>query len=504
MSKRTKLLLFFTLIAGIIIGIIAAARFDLLPHANAADAKKDVKPGAIQPAPAALDLQNAFASVAEHVKPCVVNISTSKTVELQSNPFMDNKDMQNFFGKDFQFQFGMPGEGDSEGQKFKQKSLGSGFVIRSDGYIVTNAHVVLDMDKITVKFPGGEKEYEAKVIGTDKNTDLAVIKVDTENKLPAVTLGDSDKVRVGDWAIAIGNPFGLENSVTAGIVSAKGRFIDQGPYDDFIQTDAAINPGNSGGPLVNISGEIIGVNTLIYSTSGGYNGVGFAIPIDMAKDVADEIIDTGRVSRGWLGITFDEMTEKLARAYGLDEAKGVIITGVLSDTPAKKAGLREEDIILKLNGVEIKDGHHLQHEVGTLDKGADVKVTLLREGKEKVVTVTLGERPEDFDKQGKPVEIEKPEKSIGLDLKTLTPALAKQIESNSDTGAVVTGVEPDSPADSAEFQQGDIIVKADKQAVDSASDFKKIISKAKPGDEIVVVVERRGYNKYLVLTIPEK
>ncbi len=504
MNIKTRLTLVFTLIIGMIAGIVLAAHFNLLPHLDAAD-NKPAKTPHIETAE---NLQSAFVQVSDAVKPSVVNISTSRTVKM-GNTFgfnMDDDQMKQFFGDDFFDRFFGGPRGKSP--DYKQQSLGSGFVIRADGYILTNNHVVDDADDIKVKFNGDEKEYVAKLVGKDPTTDLAVIKIEGKKNLKEVPLGDSDKLRVGEWAIAIGNPFGFESTVTAGIVSALSRTIGQGPYDNFIQTDAAINPGNSGGPLVNIRGEVIGVNTAIYSQSGGYMGIGFAIPINMARDIFEKLIESGHVSRGYLGITFNDIDEKLARQFDLKKPTGVLISQVLEDSPAEKAGLKEEDIIIRLNDVEITSGKQLQREVAKINAGTKVKVTVLRKGDEKTVTVKLGERPSEDSMAGigggENEGSSASAKSLGLELKTLTKDLKRQIGAKADSGALVTDVKPDSPAGDAEFARGDIIVKADRKPVESADDFLEIMKKAKSGEEVLIVVERQKYNKFLVIKIPEK
>ncbi len=504
MNMKTRLTLVATLIIGMIAGIVLAAHFNLLPRINAAD----TKPAKTRHIETAENLQTAFVQVSDAVKPSVVNISASRTSNM-GNTFgfnMDNDQMKEFFGDDFFDRFfGGPQRRTPD---YKQQSLGSGFVIRSDGYILTNNHVVDNADDIKVKFNGDEKKYDAKLIGKDAVTDLAVIKIEGKKGLREVTLGDSDRIKVGEWAIAIGNPFGLESTVTAGIVSALSRTIGQGPYDNFIQTDAAINPGNSGGPLVDIRGEVIGVNTAIYSQSGGYMGIGFAIPINMARDVFEKLIESGHVSRGYLGITFNDIDDKLARQFDLKKAEGVLISQVLEDSPAEKAGLEEEDIIIKLNGVEITNGKQLQREVARIDAGTKVKVTVLRKGGEKTLTVKLAERPSEgsmagaggSESEGSSMSA----KNLGLELKTLTKDLKRQIGAKADSGALVMDIKTDSPAEEAEFVRGDIIIKADRKPVESVDDFLDIVSKTKAGEEILVVVERQKYNKFLVIKVPKK
>ncbi len=497
MKTKTRLTLLGVLIIGMLAGIVMAAHFNLLPHLNAAD-----KTAQTPHLTTAENLQTAFVQVADTVKPSVVNISTSRTVKMGGFFGFDNDQMKEFFGNDDMFNHFFGNQGG--GQKYKQQSLGSGFVIRSDGYILTNNHVVEKADDIKVKFPDEDKEYDATVVGTDSATDLAVIKVDVKKKLKEIALGNSDNIKVGEWAIAIGCPFGFDNTVTAGIISALDRKnVSDSPYTKFIQTDAAINPGNSGGPLVNIRGEVIGVNTMIYSQSGGYMGIGFAIPINTARDIFEKLIQSGHVSRGYLGVVPQDIDEKIARQFNLDSTKGALVTEVAKDTPADKAGIKADDVIVKLNDTAITSADQLRNEVARYTAGTKVDLTVIRDGKKKTISVKLANRPDNPDEQTGGDESETT-RDVGLDLKTLSSDIQKQLNSKADSGAVVMNVEPDSAADEAGFMQGDIITKADRKPVESAGDFKSIINKAKKGEEILVVVERRGYSRYIVLKIPEK
>ncbi len=502
MNTAKRFALLITLVAGIVVGLVVSARFDLIPHLTAADSKVANKVvDAVKPNPAAESLQEAFVTTAKNVKPCVVNISTTKTVKFQ-NPLFDNffndDFMRRFFGEDNSSPFG------GRQQEMKQTSLGSGFIIRSDGYILTNYHVVGQADEILVKIASADnaKEYKAEIVGSDPESDLAVIKLKTSDTFAAARLGNSDDVRVGDWVIAVGNPFGFEGTVTAGIISAKSRSnVGQGAFEDFLQTDAAINPGNSGGPLINIRGEVIGVNTAIYSNSGGYMGVGFAIPINLAKDIVDDLVDTGHYSRGYLGITFQDLDDRLARANGLPDAKsGVLVTNVLEDTPADRAGIKEGDIITGVNDTRIESGKQLQKTVAGFGAGKKVKIAVLRDGKKKSFDVKLAERPSQAGGSSPASPSKKP--VLGLELEPLTSKLARQLNAKTTTGLVVTNVKSDTPADEAGIQQGDIIVKVNRKTVRDLSDFNEYIDAANPGDDVLLVVERGGYNKFLVITIP--
>jgi len=516
MKTKTRIALVATLIMGIMIGLVIAARLDLIPISNAADASKGgVEGKALQPSSAALDVQNDFVRVADLIKPSMVNINTAKIVEMRSHPFFG---FSNPFGEDDEMMekfFGGRRQQQNQKQEFKQTSLGSGFIIKSDGYILTNAHVVKDVDEIIVKIPGDEKEYDAELVGADQLTDIAVIRIKADRQLAAAPIGDSDKVRIGEWAIAFGNPFGLESTVTAGIISARGRVIGQGPYDDFLQTDAAINPGNSGGPLVNIRGEVIGVNTAIYSNGGGIMGggsgnigIGFAIPINMAREVFEQLIETGTVSRGYLGIYIDDITEQLARAMKIESKDGAIVTNIIPDAPADKAGMKVEDVIIKLNDIDIKNVKQLQKEVAKLGKGAKATVTVMRDGKKVKLNVKLDERPDETADASQPKK-DDAKTSLGMQLQSLDAKTAKQLEAKTEKGVVVAGVEPNGPADKAGIMQGDIIIKADRKEVETPSDLREIIkdvSKGRKGDEpveILLVIERRGYNRFIVVEMPK-
>jgi len=338
----------------------------------------------------ALATQNAFVQVARVVKPAVVQITTEKTITQRYwNPFGD---MDDFFG-DF-FGGRRPNQQQPRTFQKKQQGLGSGFIVDENGYILTNNHVIGGVDKIQVKFLDDERKYEAKVIGTDEKTDLALIKVDVGRKLPSVALGDSDAIEVGEWAIAVGNPMGLEETVTTGVISAKGRSgfgITQ--YEDFIQTDAAINPGNSGGPLVNIRGEVVGINTFIVSPYAATN-LGFAIPVNMAKKVFAQLKEKGKVVRGYLGLALEpKFTEALAQSFGLKENKGALVTEVLKDTPAEKAGLEPGDVILEFNGAAVKDMKDLQMKVANTPVGESVSLTVWRNRQKTKLTLKTGEMP---------------------------------------------------------------------------------------------------------------
>src|SRR4030066_441126 len=331
----------------------------------------------------------SFVAVAKEMNPAVVNISTEKMVKGGENVFRHyfgpgSPDPRDFFGDDFFDRF----FGEQPEKEHKERSLGSGFIISQDGYILTNNHVVAGADKIKIRL-SNEKEYNGKIIGKDEKTDVAVIKVETKENLPFVSLGDSDFLEVGEWVMAIGNPFGLEHTVTVGVVSAKGRVIGAGPYDNFIQTDASINPGNSGGPLFNTKGEVVGINTMIFSPSGGNVGIGFAIPVNMAKELLPQLREKGKVTRGWLGVMIQHVTPELAESFGMSKEKGALIADVVKGSPAEVAGIKRGDIVLRYNGNDVDKMNDLSRLVAATLVGKEVELLILREGKEMRVKVKI-------------------------------------------------------------------------------------------------------------------
>ena len=417
-----------------------------------------------------------FSDLAEKVRPGVVNLQVVKKVKnvgfgLRGNPFGDQNPFGDFFGP---FSEGNPPSG-----SHKQQGVGSGFIMSQDGYILTNNHVVEDADQIKVKLANG-KEYDGKVVGRDPKTDLALVKIDGAPDLQPLRLGNSEDLKVGSWVVAIGSPFGLEQTVTAGIVSAKGRVIGSGPYDNFIQTDASINPGNSGGPLINMKGEVIGINTAIIASG---QGIGFAIPINMAKDIAPQLQDKGHVTRGWLGVSIQEMTPELAKSMGLKEKKGALVAQVVTGSPAEKAGIEQGDVIVAFDGKEVADSKDLPRIVASTPVGKSVTVKLSREGKVTDRQVKLGEMEE------KGVEVSKApssHKALGIGVQNLTPEIAKELGVKKSAGVVVTRVEPESPAAEAGIQPGDVIQEVNRKPVKNVEDFVQKVEKAKDKDSILL------------------
>ncbi|RLA99352.1 MAG: peptidase [Deltaproteobacteria bacterium] len=432
-------------------------------------------------------------------KPAVVNISTSKTVHSKDmfkkfyGPGGDMGPFGDFFNKFFE---------NFPDRVMKQRSLGSGFIISKDGYILTNYHVIKDADEISVSLVNKEK-FDAKVIGKDKTTDIALIKINPKKKdLPVLVLGDSDKIDVGDWVIAIGNPFGLGHTVTQGIVSAKERIIGAGPYDNFIQTDAAINPGNSGGPLINLKGEVVGINTAIVATG---QGIGFAIPINMAKSILPDLRQKGSVARGWLGVAIQDVTPEIAKAVGLAKAHGAIVSKVYPGDPADKAGIKKGDVIIKVNGHEIKDTHDLTRLIGSLKPGSKVRIVVWRGKKEISLMARLKQRTEEHiaglqGEQGGHEKVVKKDK-LGISVRGITPEIARQYNLESKEGVIVMGVDPKGPASSSGLRRGDIIEEVNGHPIHGVKDYLEQVNKAKKGDSILLLVMRAGNPLYIAIEV---
>ena len=432
----------------------------------------------------------SFANLVDEVKNAVVNISTTQVVE--GNPLMPflgpGSPFGHFFGMNPKEFFGNQPQG-----KMKTHALGSGFIISSDGLILTNNHVVAKATEIKIKLLNG-KEYDAKLVGRDSKTDLALIKVTPDNDFPKpVVLGDSDAMRVGDWVMAVGNPFGLGNTVTTGIISAKSRILGEGPYDDFLQTDAAINPGNSGGPLFNMQGQVIGINTAIIAQG---QGIGFAIPINMAKELLPQL-KKGKVIRGWLGIMIQDITPELAKSFGLKSTKGVLVSEVVQGSPAEKAGLLRGDIILRFDGKEIKNAHMLSQMAAATAPNTQVKIDLLRNGEEKTISVELGTMPE-----GEQNIVSPEEKSDwGMRVQELTPQLAHQLGLEpGTTGVVISEVNNGSPAAAAGLRPGDLITEVNREAIKNLNDYQQALQKVKKGENLLLLIKRAGGSFYTVLT----
>ncbi|MDX2512223.1 MAG: DegQ family serine endoprotease [Desulfobacterales bacterium] len=449
-----------------------------------------------------------FATIAKEVSPAVVFIKVEKSVENQP-------DVQNFspFGGDsplgedfFQHFFGMPFQQEQPRRsrqvprpKQRMKGQGSGFIISSNGYIMTNNHVVGDADKVMVKLEDG-REFSAKIVGTDPHSDVAVIKIDAEN-LPVLALGDSDVLEVGEWVLAIGNPFGLSHTLTAGIVSAKGRSsVGLADYENFIQTDAAINPGNSGGPLIDLNGKAIGMNTAIVSRSGGSMGIGFAIPINMARAIKDQLVQTGSVTRGYLGIVIQDLTPDLADSFALDEHKGILVAEVAEDSPAEKAGLKQGDVIVSFDGKTVGDVGTFRNRVSLKTPGTHEEITIFRDIKNCTFTVTIGELPGDDRVAG--IESHTPN-NLGLTVQALSSKLAKRFGYLSEQGVIVTEVAPRSVAAKAGIQIGTLIQEVNRQQIHNVEDLKQALHKNEDKHSVLLLIKTEKYSCYVVLNTEE-
>lgn len=474
------------LIAFFIVSFVEVLRSSFAPLGTGPDVQMA---SAVSPGDSSTRAPGSFADLAERLKPAVVNISTTKTVKTGGRqfrtPFGDGAPFDRFFGGDDFFERFF---GDMPQREFKQRSLGSGFIISPDGYIFTNNHVVEQADKIVVKLSDG-KEYSAKIIGRDAKTDIALIKIKPSGNLPVAEIGDSDKLRVGDWVMAIGNPFGLEQTVTAGIVSAKGRVIGAGPYDNFIQTDASINPGNSGGPLFNMEGKVIGINTAIVAQG---QGIGFAIPVSMAKDILPDLKTKGKVTRGWLGVSIQDISENIARGLKYKDKNGALISEAFPGDPADKAGIKAGDIIIEVNGKAIRNTHELLMIVASFHVGDKVTVKVVREGKEMTFRVEVAERKEQPDM----ASAKDTQENLGMTVQEITPDIARHLGMSKKTGVIVVDVKEGGIADEAGIQPQDIILQVNKVPIASMKDYLREIAK-KNGKDIIMLL-KRGKDTYFV------
>lgn len=438
---------------------------------------------------------SSFTGLSEMLNPAVVNIRTVKIIKspgspfelFRRGPFGENDPFHDFFNRFY---------GNERHKNFKQRSLGSGFIIDKEGYIVTNNHVIENADEITVVLDN-EKEFQAKIIGRDVYTDIALIKIKPEVKLSPAKLGDSDSLEVGQWVVAIGNPFGLSHTVTAGIVSAKGRIVGSGPYDDFIQTDASINPGNSGGPLINMNGEVIGINTMIIA---GGQGIGFAIPINMAKGIIKQLKESGDVTRGWLGVTIQDLKGEIAEYYGLKDKSGAMIIDVVPGDPADEAGIQPKDIIISVNGKKIKSSRDLTAIIANIGVGETAKIKVIRSGYEKTFRVKVGKRPDTLASSGQTRKKSQNDNEIGINVAILTPQIARQLNVDEDSGVLVVKVLPDSKAEKAGILRGDVIIEINRKSIKNTNDFKSALTGVKKGETIAFLI-KRTYSGLVVIHI---
>ncbi|HCJ66740.1 MAG TPA: hypothetical protein DHV62_05285 [Elusimicrobia bacterium] len=452
-----------------------------------------------------INLQEAFAQIAAVAKPAVVNISTVQLIEEKHPP------VEFYFGDPFEefFEefFGMPRQEQQRRQQRTPKKLqrrlegtGSGVIIDPEGYILTNEHVVRGATEIQVTISGENGKYTGKIVGKDERTDLAVVKIKPKNKLSAVKLGDSEKIRVGDWAVAIGSPFGLEQTVTVGIISAlRQRLMIEGrEYRDLIQTDAAINRGNSGGPLVNIHGEVIGINTAIYAPTGVFAGIGFAIPINQAKEILDDLIHKGKVVRGWLGVEIKEIDDAIQKQFGLPDEEGALVNNVLKDSPAEKAGLMRGDVIVKFDEKKVFTSYELQKIVGQTPPNKKVKIEIIRDKNRKTIELVTGEMPTKIEEAAAVAPEEVKGEWLGMKVSNFNSELGEKYGlPKEEKGVVIIAVEPGSKAEEIGLEEGDLIKSINRKQVAEVKDFNEITKKVKLSEGIVFDLNRRGKLLYL-------
>lgn len=440
-----------------------------------------------------IETSKAFSEIANSVSPVVVNISTTRVIRRDSQSFPE----------DPFFKFFEPFNESGSPKKWKEQGLASGVIVSNDGYIITNNHVIEDAEDIKVILYD-KKSFKGRIIGTDAKTDIAIIKINANN-LPTVQWGDSERLQVGEFVLAIGNPFGLSHTVTMGIISAIGRVsVGIADYEDFIQTDAAINPGNSGGPLVNIRGEVIGINTAIFSKTGGYQGIGFAVPSNLVRSVMEQLIKQGKVSRGWLGVSIQRLTPELAQKFGLPDANGALIGDVLKGGPAENAGIKKGDVIVEFNGKKIADADTLKNAVAQSKAGTSVKIKIIRGGKERFLNATVAEYPketnEPYRRPSSAKEELQREAFAGMQVVEVTKNIAQQLGLDREVkGVVIVRVEAGSPADEARLKKGDVIEEIDNTKIGSMADFNKLASKIKTGDTVLLYINRGGQRFYAII-----
>jgi len=436
------------------------------------------------------ETSRAFSEIVKAVSPAVVNISSIKTIRKQTPSFDEL----------FDFLYPFP---DGRSRRWKEQSLGSGVIVSANGYIVTNNHVIEKADEIKVVFVD-KRSFKAKVVGSDPKTDIAIIKIEASN-LPVVSWGDSDKLQVGEFVLAIGNPFGLSNTVTMGIISAIGRTdVGIADYENFIQTDAAINPGNSGGPLVNMKGELIGINTAIFSRTGGYQGIGFSVPSNMVISVMDQLIKKGKVTRGWIGVTIQELTPEIAQKFGMGTSEGVIVTDVVRGGPAHKAGLMRGDVILEFNEKKITDASLLRNIVAQTEINQQIRLKISRQGKEMNIFVTVGELPSESAQATPSSSNDSPDTGsnalAGITVMDINPAIAKQLKIQGDEkGVVIVNIQPGSSAQNKGLRKGDIIQEINRQHINNLNDFNRVTAHLESGSNVLLFINRGGKKFYITL-----
>ena len=483
----------FGILAGFMLLAAVLAGVAILPHSGSDVAAAGNQTAAVTASmPPALP-SSGFTDVVKRTMPAVVNILTTRVIKSKPNaqPFMNDPFFKEFFGEEFSRQFQIP-------RDRRESALGSGVIVDKRGYIVTNNHVIAKADEIKVVL-NDKREFTGKVVGTDPKTDVAVVKIEGDN-LPVLEWGDSEKLNVGEYVLAIGNPFGLNQTVTMGIVSAVGRAnVGIADYEDFIQTDAAINPGNSGGALVNTSGQLVGINTAIFSRSGGYMGIGFAVPSNMVKKVMQSLVTKGKVTRGWLGVSIQGIDEELAKHFGLKQPEGVLVNEVMKDTPAEKAGLKEGDVIISFDNKKTLDPSALRNIVAETRVGAKVPIVVIRDKRQKTLTAVITEQPKNLEPEAQSEEANGEGTVLeGVEITELTPEVAHQLGLPSVTaGVVVSNVNVGSPAERAGLQTGDVILQVNRTRIRSVSEFREQVAKLGKAKSMLLLINRRGRKLFI-------
>lgn len=475
-------------VIGVLIGLVLALNWPT--GAAPQPAASGARPGPGDP----VSFETGFAPVVQTVLPAVVTVTSTRIVraEISDNPLFEDPFFRRFFGDD------------TEGlapQERRERGLGSGVVVSGDGLILTNNHLVESSSEVLVLF-GENEEYRAKILGTDPQTDIAVLKVEKAKNLNPITMGDSSKVRIGEFVLAIGNPFGVGRTVTMGIISATGRGeLGITGYEDFIQTDAAINPGNSGGALVDPDGRLVGINTAILSRSAGNVGIGFAVPVNMARNVMEQIVKQGKVVRGFLGVVIQDLTPAIRSAFDLSQEQGALISGVEQGGPAGKAGLQRGDVVVSLNGQPVEDSRDLRFKIASQRPGSTARFQILRNGQRRDIDVVLGERPESQEEE--PVSPEEPDSSssaLGVQVQDLTAGIREQLQLESGAqGAVVVTVQPGSPAAEAGLVRGDVIQEVNRKPVRNVQEFRRGLSAASKDEPILLLITRGGNTIYVAV-----
>ncbi len=488
METRALKIPFNTIVAFFILSVILATGINIAKAADNTD--NDILNRS----------SKAFVNVVKKAKPAVVHIKVEKTAKTTSHD-QGGEDIFNhpFFDQFFGPQSPRQRPRQPQHREQKQRGQGSGFIIGKDGFILTNNHVIEDADVIKVSL-SDNREFDAKVIGADPQSDVALLKIEDPENLPVLPLGDSDALEVGEWVIAIGNPFGLSQTVTVGVVSAKGRSsVGINQYENFIQTDAAINPGNSGGPLINVHGEVVGINTALFSRTGGYMGIGFAIPINMAQSIEDQLQKDGKVTRGWLGVVIQDVDKELAESFGLKQAGGILISEVQKDSPASKAGIKQGDVIIRLNEIVLKNVSDLRNRIALISPESEVTLHIIRRGEDKNIKVVIGEQPSDFGKGAGSIKGKDSLEDFGLILQDLTRELADKLGYEENSGVIVSDVQPGSSAAAEGLKPGYLIEEINRNKIGSLQELHAVLKQTPGAKRILLRIRAGDYSRYVVL-----